>query len=58
MRRLRWWLVSVLLDLARRTHPGTPPPYEYDKRVWQIIEVPRRISETEAAQLAQQVQNL
>lgn len=49
-----------LLELARRSYPGKRPAYvrELDREVWQIIVVPRRISETEAMDLARQVTNL
>lgn len=45
---------NMLLWLLRKTYPGKKPT----GAVWQIIEVPRRISTTEAEQLAEQVNNL
>ncbi len=50
---IRQWLAWRLLNLARVIYPAATK-----QRVWQIIEVPRRISEKEAADLASQVENL
>ncbi len=60
MRSLRYWLMHTFLELARRSYPGTRPAYaqHLEREVWQIIVVPRRISETEAVDIAAQVQNL
>lgn len=54
MRAIRHRISDVLLELLRRVYPGEQP----QARVWQIIEVPRRITKTEAEQLAAQVENL
>ena len=43
MRNFRRWLAWRLLELARRIHPS--PTWNQNGGVWQIIEVPRRISE-------------
>jgi hypothetical protein len=50
---LRRSVALRLLSLVRLIYPAAKP-----QRVWQIIEVPRRISEAEAADLAAQVENL
>ena len=52
MTRFRIWLAWLLLDLVRRVYPGS------HEKTWQIIEVPRRITETEARELAEMVKNL
>jgi hypothetical protein len=49
----RRWFSWRLLNLARRIYPA-----KSKQRVWQIIEVPRRLSEQEADDLAAQVVNL
>ncbi len=53
MTTIRLLISNVLLWLLRKTYPA-----KTTDAVWQIIEVPRRISATEAKQLAQQVTNL
>jgi hypothetical protein len=49
----RRWLAWRFINLARMIYPASSK-----QRVWQIIEVPRRLSEREAADLADQVENL
>jgi hypothetical protein len=49
---VRWWLVDVLLGVVRWVCPGRRGG------VWQIVEVPRRLSRLEAEELAAQVRNL
>jgi hypothetical protein len=49
----RRWFSWRLLNLARMVYPS-----KTTQRVWQIIEVPRRLSEQEADDLAAQVVNL
>jgi hypothetical protein len=49
----RRWFSWRLLNLARMVYPS-----KTRQRVWQIIEVPRRLSEQEADDLAAQVVNL
>ncbi len=53
MRLFRFWLAARFIAAARRVYPG-----DRKAGVWQIIEVPRRISLTEAEHLASQVVNL
>lgn len=58
MTRFRYWLADdVLLELVRRVHPPRKDGAPKGKK-WQIIEVPRRISQTEAEMLAAQVRDL
>lgn len=57
VRRIRLWICWRLLKLARLAHPSSATPLSPENRYWQIIEVPRRISETEARELAATVRN-
>ena len=50
----RRWFSNLLLWMLQRSYPRKSAP----GTVWQIIEIPRRISQTEADQLAEQVRNL
>lgn len=50
---MRLWLSFVLLKMARWVHPDASPR----GKVWQVIEVPRRITKTEAEMFASMVRD-